>query len=140
MKAGDVVFVRGKSIVSHAIRLFDPGEFSHVCVAVSPTHVVEAEYSTKVRIVPIEYKDVEIVDLKLTDLQRDLLVHLAIQLVGKWYDFYTIFGIMFDKKDWNVKEALICTEVAAALLLGIGFLEDEVSLKPNEFYRYLKEK
>lgn len=139
MKAGDIVFVRGHSTIATVIRWFDKGEFSHVGVAVSPTHVIEAEYSTRVRITPMVYKDYEILDLGLSELQRDVLVHLAIQLVGMKYDFLSILGIIFNE-NWNSPQAQICTEVVVALLLGIGYLDNEVFLKPNELYQFLTKK
>jgi hypothetical protein len=139
MKAGDIVFVRGKTPISTIVRWFDEGDFSHVAVAVSPTHIIEAEYRTKIRISKMEYDDYEIVPLELSDLQRDILVHLAIQLVGIMYDFLSIIGIIFNKR-WNLPQAKICTEVVVALLLGIGYLDKEIFLKPNELYRFLTKK
>lgn len=140
MKAGDIIFVRGHSIIDDAIRLFDEGPFSHVCVAVSETHIIEAQYSTKVQIAEMSYVDIEIVDLKLTDEQRDQLVHLAIELVGKRYDYLEIIGLMFREKDWRNPNTLICTEVAISLLKSLKIIPEGDMypvIKPNEFYHYV---
>ena len=139
MRAGDIVFVRGHTPISTIIRLFDKGEFSHVSVAVSPTHVIEAEWSTKVRIAPVHYEDYKVIDLGLSEQQRDLIVHFAIQLVGLKYDFLSILGILFNK-EWNSPQAKICTEIVVSVLMGIGYLEKEMFLKPNELYRFLTKK
>lgn len=139
MKAGDIVFVRGHNPISYAVRLMDKGSFSHVAVAVSTTHVVEAEYSTRVRICPIHYKDFEVVNLDLTDQQRDDIVHGAIQAVGKWYDYIQILGYVFSSKTFmGSPNALICSELAYELFNGVGINIGNPFTKPNEMYEIIK--
>jgi hypothetical protein len=136
MKAGDILFVRGDSLLSSAIRLFDKGEFTHVAVAVSETHILEAQYFTKTRITPIYFEDYEIVRL---DLPEHELLKISIQLVGKWYDYLQIVGYMLDKKTNNPNQ-LICSEVVATVLYQLGEIEDYNKVKdltPNELYQYL---
>lgn len=138
MKKGDIVFVRGRGLISSAVRLFDGrGEFSHVAVAVSENHVIEASSFQRVQINPMSHKDYEIVDLELTPYEQNLIVHLAIELIGKWYDYRLIFAIMFSREFHN-PNALICTELVLALLIGLGRLEYDPRIhKPNELYRFL---
>lgn len=57
MRAGDIIFVRGDSIISTAIKLLDKGKFTHVAMAVSLTHILEAQYFATVRITPFYFKD-----------------------------------------------------------------------------------
>lgn len=141
MQAGDIIFVKGKGFLSDAIRLFDNnGPFTHVAVAVSSDFIIEAQYSTKVQITKMTYTDIEIVDLKLSEEERDKLVHLAIELVGKWYDYLYIVGLMFNEKEWRNPNSLICTEVAISLLKSLKKIPETDMypvVKPNEFYHYL---
>lgn len=139
MKAGDIVFVKGHTPISSLVRLFDKGSFSHMAIAVSPTHIVEAEYSTKVRISRMEYKDFEIVNMNLTDKQRDEIVHRAIQYVGKWYDYLQILGYVISPNVFlGSPNALICSELAHNLLDDIGIEVGTRFTKPNEMYTLLK--
>lgn len=131
MKTGDIVFVRGKTIVSDLVRLFDEGEFSHVCLMVSDTHCIEAEWNTRVRITPMLYKDYEVVRPREVDPH---LVQHAIQLCGMWYDFKTILGIVL-RKPWNNERAFICSEIITTLVY-----KENVVLKPNELFEYCKNK
>ena len=126
------------------MRYFDKGEFSHVCVMVSETHCVEAQYSTKVRITPMKYKNYEVIDLGLSLQEQDNIVHNAIDFCGKWYDYGTIIKLMikdiFDKGDlnlWSNPNSLICSELVYSLLMSIGRYEDATLLTPNQLYKLL---
>ena len=150
MRAGDIVFINGGSPVSKIVRMIDGGPFSHVAVAVSGTHIIEAQYFTKVKISEMKYKDFEVVDLGLTDEQRDEIVHLAIEMIGRWYDYLQIlwyflshFFKMDAKKIWNSKNNLICSELVDYLLFQVGYLENDIFLgnvTPKELYYFLKKK
>lgn len=143
MRAGDVVFIRGKSLVSHVVRWFDPGSFSHVALAVSPTHIVEAEYNTKVRITKIDYpsyKTYEVIDLGLTDKQRDKIVHDAIQMIGARYDYMQILGyVLSPNTRWGSPNSFICSEIVYELLKRNGLEFGDRFAKPNELYKTLSD-
>jgi Permuted papain-like amidase enzyme, YaeF/YiiX, C92 family len=136
IKAGDILFVRGHSPLSRVIRLFDKGEFSHVAIALSDTHILEAQYYTKTRITPIYFDDYEVISL---DLPEHELLKISIQLVGKWYDYLQIVGYMVERKTNNPNQ-LICSELVASVLYSLGEVEDYEEVKdltPNELYQYL---
>jgi hypothetical protein len=136
IKAGDILFVRGHSPLSSIIRLFDKGEFTHVAIALSDTHILEAQYFTKTRITPIYFDDYEVISL---DLPEDELLKISIQLVGKWYDYLQIVGYMVEKRT-NNPNRLICSELVATLLFQMGRIEEYENVKdltPNELYQYL---
>lgn len=136
MKAGDILFVRGHSLVSKAVRLFDKGEFTHVAIALSDTHILEAQYFTKTRITPIYFDDYEIVDLGINE---DELLRLGVNLTGKWYDYKQIIGYMFKHRSNNPNH-LICSELVATVLFGLGIVDDYSKVKdltPNQLYRFL---
>jgi hypothetical protein len=139
MKAGDILFVRGEGLVSNMVRLIDKGEFSHVCIAVSETHILEAQYFTESRITNIYFDDFEIVDLGLND-QKNKLLEIAIDLTGKGYDFLHALSYLFNLK-YNNPDTLICTEVVAQMLFRLGLIDNlqiYENMKPNELYRKLK--
>lgn len=148
-QCGDLLFVRGKSFISKMINLFD-GTYSHVCIALSDKVVLEAQYFTKTRIIPIYFDDYEVVDLGLTNEQRDKILKLGINLVGKYYDYGQILGILLQKlfhlkqRKFNNPNHMICSELITYLLLHVGYIQstDEIDkfleLTPNELYSYLK--
>lgn len=150
MRTGDIVFVNGKTPTSWLVRKIDGGPFSHVAVAVSNTHILEAQYFTKVRISEMKYTDYEVIDLGLSDEQRDKIVHLGIELVGRWYDYPQILWYFLNhfikldaKKIWNSKNNLICSELVDYLLFQVGYLDEDVFLgnvTPKELYDFLKRK
>lgn len=139
MQAGDIVFVRGKTLMSKLIRFFDKGEFSHVAMAVSPNLIIEAQYGTKVRIVPFRfnYEDCEIVDLGLTEEQRKQIQRNANKYVGKRYDYLQAIGLAL-KRGIDNQNAYICTEIIHEMLGCVGYECCPNDMKPNELYRYLK--
>lgn len=137
LKVGDIVFVRGSSFVSKVVRYFDKGEFSHVAVAVSDTHIIEAEWDTKSVIKPIEYKKYEVISLNLTDEQKDRLIKKAIQLTGRWYDYPQLLNYIFGQSRWGSTKNLICSEIVYILLLEIGIDVGDRNITPNELYKYL---
>lgn len=139
MRAGDIIFVRGRNLFSTAVRYFDPGEFSHVAIAVSETHILEAQWFTKSRITPFYFNDYEIFDLNLTPEEREFVVHNGIALTGKWYDYRQILSIVL-RNPKNNPNFLICSEMVASLLGALGKFpyEEIIDLNPNQLYQKLK--
>ncbi|AJA41369.1 enoyl-CoA hydratase/carnithine racemase-like [Geobacillus virus E3] len=146
---GSLLFVRGDSFISKLIQKIDGGEFSHVCIAVSNKSILEAQRFTKSRIVPIYFDNYEVINLNLTNEQKDKLVKLAVDLVGIRYDYKQVFCELIEKilkKEIfpNNPKNMMCSELVTYLLLQIGYLKstDEIDkfleLTPNELYSYLK--
>lgn len=134
METGDLIFVRGHSLISNIVRAVDKGEFSHVAMAVSPTHVIEAEWSTKSVITPVHYEDYEVVSLDLTEEQKDIIIKKAIQLTGRWYDYPQALGYLFSRK-WGSPKNLVCSEIVYLLLKEIGLDLGNPDVTPNELYQ-----
>jgi Permuted papain-like amidase enzyme, YaeF/YiiX, C92 family len=147
---GSLLFVRGDSFISKLIKKIDGGSFSHVCIVLSEKgSILEAQRFTKSRIIPIYFDDYEVINLNLTDEQKDKLVKLAVDLVGIKYDYKQIFCELIEKilkKEIfpNNPKNMMCSELVTYLLLQIGYLNstDEIDkfleLTPNELYEYLK--
>lgn len=148
MRSGDIVFVRGKSPLSNLIRLFDHGQFSHVAICLSNNAVLEAQYFTKSRIVPFYFKDYEIVQLNLTESQRERVKDLGLNLIGYYYDYGQILSYFLrgvwkgDLKILNSPNNYICSELIGIILSDIGFVPKDKymgNITPNELYNYLRE-
>jgi hypothetical protein len=149
MKTGDIIFVRGHSPLSKIIRFFDKGRFSHVAIAVSETHIFEADWYTKAVIKPFHFDDFEIVDLEFTKEEMEIIVHGAIQLTGKWYDYWQIPWYII-KKLFNLKgknrfnnpNMLICSEAVFDLLEKTNKIVSakglDIDVTPNQFYKIIK--
>jgi hypothetical protein len=88
----------------------------------------------------MEYEDFEVIDLGLTDKQRDRIVHEAVQCVGKWYDYVQILGYVFSPNTfWGSPNALICSELAHELYKIIQIHIGDRFTKPNELYKLVIE-
>ncbi|MDQ0976604.1 hypothetical protein QFZ31_006656 [Neobacillus niacini] len=138
MKAGDIIFVRGTGIISRLVRFFDKGKFSHVAIAVSDTHVIEADWYMRSNIVEFHYEDYEIVSLNLTDNQRQHIPLTAIKYEGKMYDYIQVLGYIF-KSRLNNPRHLICSELVYNILSEVGYINDASlrDITPNELYEIL---
>lgn len=148
MQAGDVVFVKPSGPLSYLVAKIDGGDFSHVAMAVNETHIVEAQYFTKSRIVPAYARDVLVMDLGLSDEQRRTIQQNAISITGRWYDYRLIVhyfltnALQWDMKAiWNSQNNLICSELVAGLLLSVGYDGavglSERNITPRELYEHL---
>lgn len=149
IKTGDIIFVRGTSIISKIIRFFDKGKFSHVCIAISDTHILEAQYFKKVSIKPFYYgrKQIEIIDLEMDEEQKRKAISVGLSLTGIWYDYIQLFYYVFKKifklngrNFLNNPNNLICSELVNQLLLATGYIaphEKVEDLTPNQLYNYL---
>lgn len=141
IQTGDILFVRGKGIISDLVRFFDNGEFSHVAMAVTNCSIIEAQYFTKSRITSVYFDDYEIVRLNLSEKQRQEVINISPSLVGKWYDYIQILSYIL-KGNFNNPNHLICSEIIARILFLIGRVSDEQhnwikNYKPNQLYDYL---
>ncbi|KEK23929.1 YiiX/YebB-like N1pC/P60 family cysteine hydrolase [Bacillus gaemokensis] len=156
MKQGDVVFLQGKSFISKAVRLFDKGTFSHVAIAMSGTHILEADFDTRVAIVPFDktqFNIIEVIDLGLNKEERSKVVAMGSKMVGKKYDYMQIIWYMISKllrlkgkNRFNNPNNYICSELVFAVLEEAGVLEElcikggsyGIDMTPNQLYDLLK--
>lgn len=148
MEVGDVVFVRGHTLLAKIIRLFDKGRFSHVCIAYSNDTVLETDFNKKVSINKFNYKDYEIVKLNLTEKQKEKLKIAVKHYLGDSYDYsqilyYVLRGIfgLHDSRWFNTPNEFICSELVYKVLTDIGYMNYDEKYKditPNELYKLLK--
>lgn len=138
MRAGDIIFVQGTSLISRLVRLVDKGKFSHVAIAVSETHVIETNWNMKSKIVEFHYEDFELVRLQLSDNQRDSVPAIALNYEGKWYDYLQVLSYIFQSRLNNPRH-LICSELVYNVLSEVGYVNDELysDVTPNELYEIL---
>lgn len=155
MQAGDILFVRGKSLLSRIIRWFDQGDFSHVAIAVSDTHILEAQYFTRSRIVENYFEDYDIVRFPLDEADR---IHLKFMIdsghyQGVWYDYAQIIWYMIERfikfflkldmrNPFNNPNHMICSEIVLEILCDLNYADEDEYLgdiTPNELYHYLIE-
>ncbi|MFC7392149.1 hypothetical protein [Scopulibacillus cellulosilyticus] len=149
-QAGDLIFVRGHGPISRLIEYFD-GKFSHVAIALSSHVILESQMFVNVRVAQMDFDDYEVINLGLTDRQRDIIVHKGIDMVGKHYDYAQVIwqGVMdiFHLRGRNLLNSpnkLICSEILINLLLAIHWFRDPKDIKnikdktPNELYRLIK--
>lgn len=148
MRPGDVIFMKPTTWIGRLITRIDGGPYSHVAIAVSSTHIIEAQGFRRSRIWPVYGKEILVLDLGLTDEQREAVVHNAISITGKWYDYRLIAGYLIRhaiklqiKALWNSKNALICSELVASLLLSVGYMGAKVfsheNISPRELLEIL---
>lgn len=147
MNIGDIIFVRGKGPVSELIEVVDGGPFSHVCMVMPYNTITESQYIVNTRDIPNPYKESEIVvvDLGLTDEERQALVNLHFKYLPCKYDLKQDIGILLHKlfsrlktnKTWVNKNELICSRYMVRLLMEIDYFKnrdyfyDVMTLTPN---------
>jgi hypothetical protein len=146
MQTGDIIFVRGHNWISNAIKVFDKGQFSHVAIAVSSTHIFEAQGNTKTRIVKMNYKDYEIVRLPMTEKERQQVIAITNHMLNIDYDYMQIAGIVFNdlfgssRKIFNNPRLLICSEAVDDILSQLNrkdFVSWNRDITPNELFEQL---
>lgn len=153
MKAGDIIFVQGDSFISKAIQYFDKGQFSHVAIAVSDTHIIEAQYMTDVCYREFPYhNNCVILDLGLDLKQREAVAQLSFGLIGKRYDYFQLVWYVLrrvfhlkGRNPLNNPNNLICSELVYTVLEHTAILK-ELGIKsphgidstPNELYDLIK--
>lgn len=148
MQPGDIVFINGQTPLSQIVRWVDGGPFSHVAVAVGSDQIIEAQYFTKVRITEMPYENYEVIPMNFNHEEKDRIIHKAIELVGRWYDYKQVAWYFLDslfalnaKNIWNSKNNLICSELVDILLREVGIIPHSGMLgdiTPNELYNFLK--
>jgi hypothetical protein len=143
---GDIVFVRGTSLISRLIRKLDGGEYSHVTMMVTDTDSIEAMYNTTCKIKPFDDSyQYEVLRLHLSDEQKSQILEIAKTLEGKRYDFLQVLGILLKavfKKEYtlNSPNRFICTEAVVTILEEIGAIEKgaiPIEVTPNELMQYI---
>ena len=150
IKAGDVIFVKNNNwLTTKLITFFDRGRFSHVCIATSDTHVIEAQYGTKARIIPFYYGQDEyvVIDLNLSKEETEKVLGVALSMTGKWYDYPQLIGYAIkkifglkSKNLFNNPNNWICSELVYHMLVAIGKVkvgEEIGDLTPNQLYNFL---
>lgn len=142
LKPGDIIFVRGHSFLADEIRHYDPGEFSHVCIAVSSSEIFEARGGTLSHETKFKYKDYEVISTNLSEIEIGRLVTLCKMLRWKPYDyiqdlgyvFHDLFGIPVER--FNDRDALICSEAIALVLYLLGKLDQPMpNITPNQLFK-----
>lgn len=151
MRTGDLVFVRGHSFISKIILFFDKGpkQFTHVAMATSLDDITEAQRFQKTRIIPMKYKDYEVLSLHLTVDEQVACLEAIGELFGRKYDYkqiwWDIIHFFFHKKAVNPSndaKRMVCTEYMARILVKAGIIQPFDGLydmKPNQFYDYMEQ-
>lgn len=149
MKAGDLIFVAETGLIPDVIRAFDHGPFDHVCIAISDTQIIEAQYGQLVNIKDMPYDKVEhaVIDLGLTAEQIADIPEEDRRYLGEKYNFPEIFSIAvrligfknFDLLD--AKNEVICSQLAALFAEHYGKADKGTDrLAPNQLFSYFVNK
>lgn len=136
IQTGDLLFIRPTSAEGRLVTFFDKGPFSHVCVAVSDTHIIEAALGEGVKTMSLPYKSFELVRLNLTDAQKAQIVAKAKTEDGKQYDLLQCLGYVV-RLHIGSPNRLICSELAYELLKAAGIDTGSRYIEPNELYQKL---
>lgn len=144
MKKGDIIFVKGKGLLSKLVSFIDgKSDFSHCAIAISNHQVVEANYDTKVAIRHFDetrYSRIEVIPIRASRVEREEIVDTALSYVGRRYDYTQIFGYLFNyiikkkkKNRFNNPNNLICSELVFLVLEEIGVLSD-LNIEDTAFF------
>lgn len=145
MKAGDLIFVASSGFVPDAIRFFDHGVFDHVCIAISDTQIIEAQYGQKVSVKDFPYSDYEhaIIDLGLTPEQVNQIPTFDNRYLGEDYNYEEIVSVairLIGFKNFDLldnKNAVICSQLAGYFAINFGKAANGTQmLAPNQLFNY----
>ena len=148
MKRGQLVFVKGTSIISKLINLID-GVYCHVALALSENTVLESQRFAESRIIKNYHERYDLVDITLTDDQMRSLIDSSLNFIGYDYDYkqiaYTFFGEFFKISRFNDRGKFICSELIVEVLFDIGYFNDSeyaklVHATPNELFQAISDK
>lgn len=160
MKPGDLLFVSGHSPLDKIIQWLDKGKWNHVAMIVSVENdgfsLLEAQYglNTVIRKCIYSSHDCEVVDMGLSDQQREQVLSLSVEaidyflkydykqiLMQGWMDFLGLHG----KNNWNSPSHPICSELMIYILTKLNYFNNAQQIKniqdstPNSLYRLLKQ-
>ena len=117
---GDIVFVRTRSPISWLIRKLTNSKWSHICVKMSDSFIIESDFLKSVKVRRMEYRDFRLVHLNITDPERIRLVTFLLEQTSVKYDYGRIFGILANilgisknKNLWDSYNKLICSELVS---------------------------
>lgn len=134
IKTGDVIAIKGKSILSKAIKAFDDGPFSHVGIAYCTplgVKIIEAVIPSGVLIHDLakSYKGKDIVVYRYDESMGKQIAHAAIGFVGVDYEEEELLRAAAGKADdGDSKDGLVCSQLVAEAYLNGA----EVALIPNK--------
>jgi uncharacterized protein YycO len=124
MKAGDLVFMKGVSIISKIIMWWTNSHWSHVAIASSPNTVIEATWP--------RVREVNLIDstegdpyqaftpvVPLTPDETAALLTFLRSQIGRRYNLWGLFSFILHRKVGS-KTYFWCSELAAAGYQKIG--------------------
>lgn len=160
MKPGDLLFVSGHSPLDKIIQWLDKGKWNHVAMIVSVDSdgfsILESQYglNTVIRKCNYDPNDYEVVDIGLSDSQREQVLDLSCEAINHfldydykqilmqgWMDFLGLHG----KNQWNSPTHPICSETMVYILHKLNYFIDETHIKniqdstPNTLYKLVKQ-
>lgn len=142
LKRFDMIFYKGKTPISKAIRFLTKSEYSHCAILLDSMHLIQLDWNTPTSIKHIDYhiQDYDVYELTI-DLSKDeeqKIIEYIIQRISTEYDFVFIisrfFNILFGTKIYNSKDKYNCDEliVEAFRSIGINLIDGDVKLSPSE--------
>jgi uncharacterized protein YycO len=124
MKCGDIIFVKGTSLVSRLIEWWTISKYSHVALVITDLgDFVEATWP-KVRTgnvseLPGESIEIGTPVVPLTDQECEALIDSALSKLGKGYDIIGLFSFVFRIRLQN-KSFYFCSEFVEEEYASIG--------------------
>ena len=148
-KPGDLLFVRGTSLISKAIMFFLGSKFSHVAIFIEPGLIIESDWLGVVVSKSEKYAGkewyCEVVSENFSGGQRLSMVSWLKSKIGDEYDYPLFAGSFFgriinrarNKKGlWDNSKKWICSELAAGAfqVAGWKFKTPISQISPKELY------
>lgn len=124
---GDIIFVRTGSLISWLIRKLTNSKWSHVCIKMSDSFIIESDFLKPVKVRRMRYTDFQTVHLDITDSERIRLVTFLLEQTSVKYDYGRIIGILANilgisknRNLWDSYNKLICSELVSQGLTVIN--------------------
>lgn len=145
MQEFDILFYKGKSIISKTIQRFTKSPYSHVALVITPDLIVETDWYYPVRYRENVYVHEEFTIKRyehLTDEQKEKILEYINEHLDTRYDYiqiiYHVLNILFGWKVRNDPNTFTCSELIdrAFMYAGIDLdpSREDGSLTPAELF------
>lgn len=149
LQVGDIILYKGNGFLSKAVKFFTKSEYSHVSMAISDTHLIEANWYKKSNIIDFKYSEKEMEIYRVKDLtieQQIIILQRVYKYINKYYDYAQIIGHLIESFGFHISHhlnsdtKLICSELIDRAYSDINInlveLRKTGDVTPNDIAKY----
>lgn len=145
LQVGDIIAYKGTGVLSKIVRFFTRSKYSHISMAISSTHLIEANWYKKSNVIEFKYNPNEMEIFRVENLTVEhqiTILQRSYEYINKYYDYIQIFGHLLEslgivvKNPLNSDNKIICSELIDRAYLDINIdlvdSREEGNVTPND--------